>query len=80
MNIATIEGYTRIIGESQGYRGLPLLDILTNCTVNGEGTPAMVSAWLPDEDERDRIAGAAIFLTVLGTSHPPVMLEVGGAE
>lgn len=78
MNPIPLEGATRTIGESQGYRGLPLRDVLTNCTVNGDGTPAMVSAWLPDEVERARIAaGEPIYLMVLGNQHPPVMLSVG---
>lgn len=47
MLIGTIEGVTRVIGKSQGYLGLPLSDEVMNCTVNGEGTPAMVTAWQP---------------------------------
>jgi hypothetical protein len=78
MQIGHIEGATRVIGKSQGYRGLPLRDVTLNSTVNGEGTPAMQTAWIPDQDDIERIcAGAPIYLTVLGTSHPPVMIEVG---
>lgn len=78
MLIGTIEGVTRIIGKSQGYLGLPLRDELMNCTVNGAGTPAMVTAWQPTPDELARLnAGAAVHLRVLGTVHPPVMVGVG---
>ncbi len=78
MQIGMIEGATRIIGKSQGYLGLPIRDEMIECTVNGEGTPAMVTAWTPAPDELDRlIAGASVHLRVLGTSHPPVMVGVG---
>ena len=77
MNVTKIEGATRTIGESQGYIGLPLRDVLINCTVGGDGTPAMESAWIPTGDDLALLnQGAPIILTVLGTCHPPVMLEV----
>ncbi|MDO5895111.1 hypothetical protein [Agrobacterium sp. Azo12] len=78
MQIAMIEGATRIIGKSQGYLGLPLRDEIVECTVNGQGTPAMVTAWSPTPDELARLnAGASVHLRILGSSHPPVMLDVG---
>lgn len=78
MLIGTIEGVTRVIGKSQGYLGLPLRDEVMNCTVNGDGTPAMVTAWQPTPDELARLnAGASVHLRVLGTVHPPVMVGVG---
>lgn len=78
MQIGRIEGCTRVLGKSQGYLGLPLKDVLISSTVDGPGTPAMETAWLPTPDEIARIVcGAPIILRVLGTQHPPVMLEVG---
>lgn len=78
MDIGLIRGHTRVIGASQGYLGLPLRDVTLNCSVNGEDTPAMESAWFPSRDEVDRIAaGEPIILRILGTQHPPVMLLVG---
>ncbi|MEE2860854.1 MAG: hypothetical protein VYB46_08590 [Pseudomonadota bacterium] len=78
MLIGTIEGVTRIIGKSQGYLGLPLRDEVINCAVNGDGTPAMVTAWQPTPDELARLnAGASVHLRIWGTAHPPVMVEVG---
>lgn len=78
MLIGTIEGVTRVIGKSQGYLGLPLRDEVMNCTVNGKGTPAMVTAWQPTPEELARLnAGASVHLRVLGTVHPPVMVGVG---
>lgn len=78
MIIGRIEGTTRVLGKSQGYLGLPLRDVLVSSTTDGPHTPAMETAWLPTPDEIERInAGAPVILRVLGTSHPPVMVEVG---
>ncbi|MEH6774890.1 MAG: hypothetical protein V7668_13270 [Cereibacter changlensis] len=78
MLIGMIEGVTRIIGKSQGYLGLPLRDEVIHCTVGGEGTPCMVTAWQPTPDELARLnAGASVHLRVNGSQHPPVMLDVG---
>lgn len=72
MNLA-IEGTTRRIGKSQGYLGLCVRDF-----TYGDGTPAMMTAWQPTPDEARRIAeGAPIYLTLLGSAHPPVLLQVG---
>jgi hypothetical protein len=72
-----IEGATRTIGKSQGYHGLSIRDTTVNCTVNGDGTPLMETAWEPTPSELERLnAGAPVILRVLGTGHPPVMLEV----
>lgn len=77
MLIGMIEGVTRIIGNSQGYRGLPLRDEVINCPVNGDATPVMVSAWEPTPEELERLnAGAPVHLRVLGTAHPPVIVDV----
>ena len=77
MLIAAIEGVTRIIGKSQGYLGLPLRDEVFVDPMNGR-TPAMTSAWQPTPSELARLnAGASVHLRVLGTQHPPVMIEVG---
>jgi hypothetical protein len=78
MQIARIEGATRVLGKSQGYLGLPLRDEKICCPVNGPNVSAMVTAWEPTPDEIKRLnAGAKIYLRILGTTHPPVMLEVG---
>lgn len=67
---------TRVLGESQGYTPLPVSDMLGN---NGDldGTPMMLSQWKPSPQERaDIAAGKDIWLWVLGTAHPPVMVTV----
>ena len=78
MIIGHIQGCTRVLGKSQGYLGLPLRDVTIHDTVNGPGTLAMETAWLPTPDELARlVAGAPVILRVLGTGHPPVMVDVG---
>lgn len=78
MQVKKIEGCTRVIGEAQGYIGLPLRDILINDSVTGADTPAMESEWEPDAVERELIAsGASLILRVVGKGHPPVMISVG---
>lgn len=80
MQIGRIAGCTRVLGQSQGYMGLPLRDVTIECTVNGPDTPAMETAWFPTLEEITALAaGAPIILRVLGTSHPPVLLYTGEA-
>lgn len=80
MQIGRVSGATRTIGKSQGYMGLPLRDEIINCSVNGEHTPVMVTAWFPTPAELALLnAGAPVHLRVLGVNHPPVMVEVGEA-
>lgn len=77
MLIARIPHATRVLGKQQGYLGLPLRDEVRNTTVDGPATPCMVTAWEPTPDELERInAGEKIHLCILGTQHPPVLLEV----
>ncbi len=78
MLVGHIEGATRVIGKSQGYLGLPIRDVAINCSVNGEETPAMVTAWHPTPDELEALMnGAPIHVQLLGQSHPPIMVGVG---
>lgn len=80
MIIAHIEGATRICGKAQGYLGLPLRDELISDTVNGEGTPAMVTAWTPTPEELAALnSGASVHVRILGTTPPPMMVLVGPA-
>lgn len=75
-----IEGATRTIGEAQGYEGLPVRDDRVNCAVNGPDTPMMTTAWIPTPEELAALnAGASIHVKLLGTRHPPILVEVGPA-
>jgi hypothetical protein len=78
MEIGRIENATRILGRTQGYYGLPIRDELIHCTVNGQDTPVMVSAWYPTQEELSRLnTGAPIYVRIIGTRHPPINMEVG---
>lgn len=78
MRIGPIPGETRVVGASQGYLGLPLRDEFVNCSVNGPGTPAMVSAWYPTPEELEALQrGAPVHVRILGVIPPPMMVEVG---
>lgn len=78
MQIGHIENSTRVLGKSQGYLGLPVRDEVLVCSVNGVGTPAMTTAWIPTPAEIDAInQGAAIHIRILGIAHPPIMVDVG---
>lgn len=73
MMINAIQGCSRRLGKAQGYHGLPVRDVVFE-----DGTPAMQSSWQPTPSEVAAIrAGAPLILTVLGSSHPPVLIEVG---
>lgn len=78
MMIKRISGFTRIIGQSQGYIGLPLRDEVIVDAATGLRTPAMVTAWEPTPKELQRLLhGEPIYLRVLGNQHPPVSIWVG---
>jgi hypothetical protein len=58
--------------------GLPVRDERIDCNVNGPNTPVMVTAWLPTPKELDALnAGAPVHVRILGTSHPPIRVDVG---
>ena len=78
MLIARIENCTRVLGKAQGFLGLPIRDDLISERVLGDNVPCMTTAWEPTPDELSALnAGAKVQLRVVGTQHPPVMLEVG---
>lgn len=81
MRLGKINGYTRVLGEEQGYIPLYIRDETVNEAVEGEGTPVMHSAWKPGPDELARLnEGGAVVLSVIGTAHPPVFLNVSTTE
>lgn len=79
MNIQQIEGKTHDLSKPKDWD-----DTKGECASlpiraeNNELGIVMVSEWKPTPQELRRlIAGASVFLEVVGTSHPPVMLKVG---
>ncbi len=80
MIIKMVEGFTRILGKAQGYLGLPVRDEAVECSVNGT-VPCMVTAWEPTPEELTALnAGGAVYLRVMGTCHPPVMVWAEGPK
>ena len=80
MMIGRIPGATRVLGKSQGYNGLPIRDEMIAERVNGPETPCMLTAWEPTPDELERLnRGAAVHVRILGSVHPPILVEVGDA-
>lgn len=78
MLIQMIEGCTRVIGKAQGYMGLPLKDSKIDCPISGPGTPIMTSSWMPTPEELVVLnAGAPVYVTIYGTSHPPILVATG---
>lgn len=78
MDIGRIEDATRVCGKSQGFLGLPIRDGVRECNVAGGQVPTMTTAWLPNPDELAAInAGAAIHVSIDGTTPAPMMLSVG---
>lgn len=77
MIVHRIRGCTRTLGKSQHYIGLPIRDdVLIGATPEGGDARVMVSCWEPTPDELAQLnAGGKIYLTVMGTQHPPVLLS-----
>ena len=67
-----------MLGKCQGYLGLPVRDVFLDTEVDGPASPCMETAWIPNTDELERLnAGASVVLRIMGTAHPPVLVEVG---
>lgn len=70
MEIVSIPGATRVLGEAQGYRPLPLRDDFIDQS-DGTKMHTMVTQWEPTADEREAILkGAPIYLSIIGGMHP----------
>lgn len=78
MQVGRVKDATRVIGRSQGYGGLPVRDEAMPCSVNGPERPTMTTAWFPTPKELSALtAGAPVHVRIIGTAHPPIMVEVG---
>lgn len=77
MLIGRIEGATRSLGAPPGWTKGQCSSLWIRDEVI-EGIPFIVSAWLPQVDEVERLQlGAAVHLYVAGGTMPPVALAVG---
>ena len=83
MMIMRIPGFTRLLGKSQGYLGLPVKDTAVYDNVQDKHLPAIVTAWQPDPEELAALnEGASIRVQLIGTDicsgqHPPIVLSAG---
>lgn len=78
MLIKRIEGFTRLLGKSQGYLGLPVRDEVIVDAATDDETPSMTTAWEPTPEELDALnAGASVQVRLLGDVHPPIMVFTG---
>lgn len=77
MHVGRIQGFTRELGKPADWddardgicNSLPIQDIVI------EGQHCMISAWIPTVQEQLAIlAGGTVYLRVVGTAHPPVMV------
>lgn len=76
-----IAGTTRVLGKSQGYIGLAVRDEIVHDTAVGGDVHAMTTAWEPTPDELARLnAGAPVYIQLLGTAHPPILVTVGDPQ
>lgn len=78
MKNTIIEGATRLLGVEQGYEPLVIRDGFLP-----EGpTPVMTSEWqLTNEEFRKLMDGSGrIHIQILGTSHPPIKVDVVEVE
>jgi len=80
MHPGRIEGATRVLGAPDGWdktRDGPCgtLAILDKET---DGMHLMASVWFPTQEEILALAaGAPVRLWIVGTEHPPVMIDTG---
>lgn len=82
-----IEGATHCLGAPAGWEAateIPCgtLPVRFEIVEDGAGgrLSSFVSAWLPTPEQLERIAaGAPVLLRIIGTSHPPVAIDVGQA-
>ena len=66
------ENTTRRIGKSQGYNDLSIADVQYDT-----GRWAMITLWEPTPKELAILnSGGKVRLTILGSAHPPVLVEV----
>jgi hypothetical protein len=76
-----IPGATRYLGAPKGWEpdgnGHCAHLAIQDAELDG-GAPVMVSAWEPTPGELAALnAGAPVYLQIVGTAHPPVMVWVG---
>ena len=79
MQIAQIADYTRLMAVNQDeYENLPIRDEIVMVGGIDHPVPRMLCAFKPTLEECAALArGECIYLSILGTVFPPVLLTVG---
>lgn len=84
MIVGRIVGATRALGAPADWdaqRDGPCSVLHIRDEKFASGLRQMVSAWYPTTEElAAMVDGAPVYLTIIGSAHPPVMLAVGKAE
>lgn len=81
MIICRIEGFTRVLGKSQGYIGLPVKDIILRDPDNGKVMEAMETAWEPTPSELESLCkGQKVKIRLLCPHFIPIIVRVGESE
>lgn len=80
MDNVKIDGETRSVGLAQGFEPLSIRDEILDMGPRFGHVPVMMTAWKPTAAELTMLnTGEPLFLTMWGSSWPPVMLTVGYA-
>ncbi len=78
MQIKKIKGFDMILGESQGYSGLPVRITKTFDPVSQRTVIQLETEWKPSTEELALLnQGKSIIVSLYSPVHPPIMLTVG---
>lgn len=84
MIIGIPDNHNVVAGRSQGYMGLPMR-VQPHLTSLNDGTvfesPCMITQWRPTKEELALLNnGEPVFVRMLGTTPPPMMVGVGDPD
>lgn len=78
MEIGKISGFTRVLGESQGYLGLPVRDNQVLDPVSDQVVNSLSTAWIPNKEDLERLnAGAPIIVSMFCVTPHPMLVSIG---
>jgi NTP pyrophosphatase (non-canonical NTP hydrolase) len=72
---------TRSMGKPAGWKDSECGSLSIHDYVNADNRPGMLSRWELEEGDLDKLQrGAPVWLSVMGTSHPPVCVFIGDPQ
>lgn len=84
MIIGIPDNHNVVAGRSQGYLGLPMRVQKHNTSLKDGRvfeSDCMITKWIPTKEELARLAmGEAIYIRMLGSVPPPMMVGVGDPD